>query len=139
MSTNIDAEKSYSPATVTKPEGTAYIERDITVYKSDGWTNTLAGLPLATADGQKIYYYVEEVGGTGYQAIDYSTNAVELNADSAKVVTVTNQGNGEVSYTLPEAGGEGTALYIITGSGIMLGCVMYFIRNKRKAEADSLK
>ncbi len=128
---------TYSEYTPTLPQGTPVISKTLTVTK-DGttgkWSGTYDGLPL-TSGGQPIYYYVVERGSSAFTPIDYSKNGFVLEENKTSSVTVTNQSQEVDAYELPEAGGEGTTLYIITGSGLMLGAMVLFTVKKRKAQS----
>ena len=129
--------KTYEKYTPTLPSGTPVVSKTLTVTK-DGttgkWSATLDGLPL-TSGGQPVYYYVVERDSTAFTPIDYTKNGFVLEENKASSVTVTNQSQEVDAYELPEAGGEGTTLYIITGSGLMLGAMVLFTVKRRKAES----
>ncbi len=128
---------TYSEYTPTLPSGTPVVSKTLTVTKDDAtgkWSGTYDGLPL-TSGGQPVYYYVVERDSSAFTPIDYTKNGFVLEENKTSSVTVTNQSQDVDAYELPEAGGEGTTLYIITGSGLMLGAMVLFTVKKRKAES----
>lgn len=129
--------ESYAEYTPTLPSGTPVVSKTLTVTKDDAtgkWSATLDGLPL-TSGGQPVYYYVVERDSSAFTPIDYTKNGFVLEENKASSVTVTNQSQDVDAYELPEAGGEGTTLYIITGSGLMLGAMVLFTVKRRKAQS----
>jgi len=131
-----DLPDEFEKAAVALPDGAeCVVEKTLTVYKNEDWSGVLDGLRITTAEGDPIYYYVEETESGLFQAIDYSDNGFAVTEDQAVEMTVLNQPNeSPQKYSLPETGGSGKALFFISGAGLMLAAAIYFIINKRREQ-----
>lgn len=117
--------------------------KTITLKNSDGsnWQAIAQNLPAYDENGNKYYYWVEEVSVPGYTA-SYSFD--DGDGDTVYCINAANAGNAEAtikntptessSVIMPSTGGEGTTWYYITGMAIMLSSTAAYILIKRRRE-----
>ena len=91
-----------------------------TLNKGNNWKHEWTDLPAEGIDsnGNHVYYkyFVEEVSVEGY---DTSISASQT--ENGWLYTVENRKNKDESYTLPETGGPGGAMYTIGGLLLAVG------------------
>lgn len=121
-----DAKTAYGdPVTLTADSSTGKL--------SHSWDN----LPQSDADGNKLYYTVEEVSVTkdgkdirGDYTTTYSNNG---GIQSGQIVITNTKTNKPEEYSLPESGGSGTSRLIRIGLFMLFGGVILLRCRKRYA------
>ena len=111
----------------------------ITDSTASEWTKEITGLPVVDEEGNKYYYWVEEVNvPTGYSAsyLDNSIDAMEVaTLGNTPTVTITNTKVSE-SVELPTSGGTGTRIYYTVGGLLLLLSAAGYITMKRRRWSD---
>jgi len=107
--------------------------RSITLTLKNNWQGIFQGLPYKDADGNVIVYTVDEV----WTREKWSTVCGEMQTAPGSpptysvVITNTYHPGGP---ELPSTGSPARLLYMLCGSGIMLGSLVYGIGSRRKRE-----
>lgn len=101
----------------------------------NGWVYTFENLPLVDSDGNRVVYTVEEAFISEDWAVSYGNVISSGGSNPTYTVHVTNtyQTGGPV---LPATGTAARLYFVLCGSGIMLGTLVYgfALRRKRKRE-----
>lgn len=106
----------------------------LTVAGGENWSAEYSGLPLTDSDGKKYYYYITEEIPVGYIS-EAEVQPKSLDKDNIVEFTAVNKLNMAV---MPETGGTGTMLFVITGLLIMgTAAYIYVVNQKNKAEMNS--
>ncbi len=107
--------------------------RSITLNLKNGWQGTFQGLPYADDNGNVIVYTVVEVWGQPRWSTDYG--GIQTSGGSppaySTVITNTYHPGGPI---LPSTGSAARLIYVLCGSGILLGTLIYGIGSRRKRE-----
>ena len=107
--------------------------RNITLNLKNNWKGSFLGLPYKDDNGNVITYTVVE----NWQASNWSTNYGEIVSSGGSpptystVITNTFSLGGPM---LPSTGSAARLSYVLCGSGIMLGSLVYAIGSRRKRE-----
>ena len=107
--------------------------RSITLNLKNGWQGVFQGLPYADENGNVIAYTVEEV----WEKEKWSTHYGPINVIAGEPNTYTTVITNTYHPGGPELPATGTAarmLYMLCGSGILLGTLVYGIGSRRKRE-----
>lgn len=106
--------------------------RTIILSLKNGWKDVFKGLPYEDEKGQKIQYSVKEIL-TDDKWVDGYGNVVTLNGSPPQYsVEVTN--TYRAGELLPSTGSAARIVYILCGSGIMMGSLIYGIWFRRRQE-----
>ncbi len=107
--------------------------RSITLNLKNGWQGVFRGLPYEDADGTVIIYTVKEVHTGNKWSVKYGDIIATGSSPPNYSVTVTNtyRTGGPL---LPTTGSSARIMYMLCGTGIMLGSLIYGIRFRRKRE-----
>ena len=107
--------------------------RSITLTLKNNWQGIFQGLPYKDDNGNVIVYTVDEV----WEKEKWSTTYGEMQSTggspptySVVIINTYHPGGPE----LPSTGSPARLLYILCGSGIMLGSLAYGIGSRRKRE-----
>ncbi len=107
--------------------------RSITLNLKNNWKGSFQGLPYRDDSGNVIRYSVEEVWQKSMWTSHYGPIQVSDGAPPTYSTTITNTyhpGGPE----LPSTGSPARLMYILCGSGILLGSLVYGIGTRRKRE-----
>lgn len=106
--------------------------RTVTLTLKNGWTDTFMGLPYVDDGGNIIEYTVEESWETQDWIAIYG-EVVTVDADTPTYeTTVTNVYRWGSGVELPETGGTGNLIYILCGTALAAGPLVYGFRQRRK-------
>ena len=107
--------------------------RTVTLNLKNGWTSVFRGLPYTDTDGNVISYTVKEVLTSNNWTVTYGDIISTGSSPPNYSVTVTNtyRTGGPV---LPSTGSSARLMYILCGSAIMLGSLIYGIWLRRRYE-----
>ncbi len=123
----------------------------VTLTNTDNFEAILSDLDVYDADGNKYYYWAQEVAVTyngatvsgftpSYSFTDQDSDTTySINAEKAEgaVITVRNTKDESVSAEMPESGGSGTAPYTATGIMLISMAGIYFLVKRRREESDA--
>ena len=107
--------------------------RSMTLNLKNGWQGVFQGLPYKDDNGNVIVYTVEEV----WDKKDWTTTYGEIQTVDGTpptysvVITNSYEPGGPM---LPTTGTAARLMYVLCGSGIMLGALVYGIGSRRKRE-----
>ncbi len=107
--------------------------RSVTLNLKNGWQGSFLGLPYTDASGNVIVYTVEESWQREGWTTQYGPVLTSGGSPPTYSVNITNTyypGGPE----LPATGSAARMLYVLCGSGIMLGTLVYGIVSRRKRE-----
>ena len=126
------------------PEG-KILYTTITLTSADlanGNWEKIVNLPIEDENGQKYYYYIEEVtvndvvngNGGKYMPIKYEGQGVTLNEVGSETpeISVTNRLTQTIQGQLPSTGGSGVKTYYYFGGALMLLGIAGFTGLKRR-------
>ena len=109
---------------------------------ANGNWEKIVNLPIEDGNGQKYYYYIEEVtvndvvngNGGKYMPIKYEGQGVTLNEVGSETpeISVTNRLTQTIQGQLPSTGGSGVTTYYYLGGVIMLLSIAGFTGLKRR-------
>lgn len=107
--------------------------RMVTLNLKNGWTDVFRGLPYTDTNGNVISYTVQEIPLGNNWVVTYGDIITTGSSPPNYSVTVTNtyRTGGPV---LPSTGSPARLMYILCGTGIMLGSLIYGIRLRRRYE-----
>lgn len=107
--------------------------RSLTLNLKNNWQGSFLGLPYADDNGNVIVYTVVEVWGQKNWSVEYG--GIETSEHSpptySTVITNSYHPGGPM---LPSTGSAARLLYILCGTGILLGTLVYGIGSRRKRE-----
>lgn len=107
-----------------------------TILATDGWKKKIENLPIVEIKNEERYlykYYIKEINSSGYE-VSYSPSALDGSSSenvSSGIITITNK----KIDTLPETGGTGSSIIMISGLTMIcfgLLCVVKKKLNYRK-------
>jgi len=107
--------------------------RSITLNLKNNWEGVFQGLPCQDDNGNVIQYTVDEI----WEKLHWSTSYGEIQSSGGSpptysvVITNTYHPGGPM---LPSTGSAARLIYMLCGSGIMLGSLVYGIGSRRKRE-----
>ena len=107
--------------------------RSLTLNLKNNWQGEFLGLPYKDDSGKVIEYTVDEV----WQKAHWTTSGGEVGSTGGSppvysaVITNTYHPNGP---SLPSTGSAARLMYVLCGSGMMLGSLVYGIGLRRKRE-----
>ena len=102
------------------------VRNPVRITAQDGWSYTWEDLPTTDADGNLLYYFVEEDPILGFTAT-YINNGI-----TGGTIDISNDCE---PYVLPETGGLGTKLFVGLGVVFMsLTAIVYIKINYKKLE-----
>ncbi len=120
------------------------------ITSASGWTASLDNLPLYDENGNRYYYYIQEVGsdntlitetggtvngnGVKYIPVDYINNGTPL-GDNPKIVLKNWQKPESSESTMPSTGGKGTEPYKVTGLLMACGAITILAVKRRRKKA----
>ena len=107
--------------------------RSVTLTLKNNWEGSFLGLPHTDSSGNVIQYSVEEIWAKERWSTNYGEIIATGNSPPIYSTTITNvyhPGGPE----LPATGSPARLLYVLCGSGIMLGALVYGIGSRRKRE-----
>jgi hypothetical protein len=98
--------------------------RTITLTLKNGWRGVFRGLPYEDADGNVIVYSVEEVINKDMWIVSYSEMTTTGGSPPNYSTTITNtyRTGGPI---LPTTGSAERLMYIVCGTSILLGTLIY--------------
>ncbi len=107
--------------------------RSLTLSLKNGWEGKFLGLPYKDADGNVIQYTVVENWGREHWTTTYGSVVVHQGAPPTYSLSITNEyiPGGPM---LPSTGSAARLMYVLCGSAIMLGTLVYGIGSRRKRE-----
>ena len=109
--------------------------RTVTLSLKNGWHSTFQGLPYEDEDGNVIVYTVEEVWKSKDWIPSYGEITTSGGSPPRYSTEITNRYRlGTGGPMLPSTGTAGRMMYILCGSSIMLGSLVYGIVSRRKRE-----
>ena len=102
----------------------------VTLNSTTGWSYNWTELPTGS-----LYTIVETtvMKGTTNMTANYAATYSTQTGVASGTITVTNQ----YLYALPETGGIGTGVFLISGAGLMLLAVVLFQMRRRTTQAES--
>ncbi len=107
--------------------------RSITLTLKNDWQGSFLGLPYTDDNGNVIIYTVVEVWGQPRWSTDYG--GIQASDGSpptySTIITNTYHPGGPI---LPSTGSAARLMYVLCGSSIMLGSLVYGIGSRRKRE-----
>ena len=107
--------------------------RSVTLNLKNNWQSSFLGLPYKDDDGNVIQYTVEEIWNQKYWTTTYGE--IQTSGDSPPTYsTVITNSYHKGGPELPATGTASRLLYMLCGSGIMLGSLVYGIGSRRKRE-----
>jgi ABC-type molybdate transport system substrate-binding protein len=107
--------------------------RTVTLTLKNNWQGTFLGLPYKDDNDQVIQYTVEEIWDKPRWTTEYGQIETSGGDPPTYSIVITNtyhSGGPE----LPSTGSAARLLYVLCGSGIMLGTLVYGIGARRKRE-----
>lgn len=119
--------------------------KTITLNAGNSWSDTVTNLPKFDANGNKYYYYIEEVTSTldnsipgknnvKYYPVKYEGNGLTLVGGDGTISVTNEKVESETpNYTMPSTGGTGTTWYYITGMALMFIPVVILVRRRKKS------
>lgn len=116
---------------VSEPDYTETAEKfgdPVTLNAEGDWSKVWNGLEKTDADGNSLYYTIEEITSVGSFITSYTNNDGIQNGE----IIITNTKEESSDYTLPETGGSGTIKYIMGGILLMLASVLLYIKQHIK-------
>ncbi|MBQ8881090.1 MAG: Cna B-type domain-containing protein [Oscillospiraceae bacterium] len=107
--------------------------RSVTLTLKNNWTGHFQGLPYTDKNGSVIRYTVEEVWKKDRWLTDYGEIHTSGSSPPTYSVTITNTyiTGGPM---LPATGSAARLMYVLCGSCILLGTLVYGIGSRRKRE-----
>ncbi len=108
--------------------------RTVTLSLKNGWTETFLGLPYENEDGSVIEYTVVESWDTEDWLARYSEIRRIPGEPGTYELTVTNVYRWGRGYELPQTGGDGVSMWVLSGAAIMLASLVSWciLRCRRK-------
>ena len=107
--------------------------RTVTLSLKNGWQAVFRGLPYTDSQGNVIQYTVKET----WDSVDWAATYGPITASGGTTpkysVTITNIYR-KTGPEMPSTGYAGRLLYILCGSGILLGALVYGMVARRKRE-----
>ncbi len=97
----------------------------ITLSAANTWIYHWEHLPHAIKKDNPYYYYVQEVNGPAGYEVQYRHNGISVGE-----ISIINM-KQEESFSLPETGGSGTALFEVLGGLLVLGAGFAFFNKKK--------
>ncbi len=107
--------------------------RSVTLTLKNGWQGIFQGLPYKDVSGNVIQYSVVEIWERYRWSVEYGPILTSGGSPPTYSTTITN------TYTpggpeLPATGSAARLLYVLCGTGIILGTLVYGIGSRRKRE-----
>ena len=107
--------------------------RSITLNLKNNWEGSFLGLPYADDSGNVIQYTVEEVWEKERWATTYGEITTKDGTPPTYSVTITNTYHAG-GPELPSTGSAVRMIYVLCGSTIIMGSLVYGIGSRRKRE-----
>ena len=107
--------------------------RTITLNLKNNWQGTFLGLPYTDTEGNVIVYTVQE----NWEQFRWSTHYGDIrtiNTTPVSYSTVITNSYYAGGPQLPSTGSSARIAYVLCGSGLMLGTLLYGIGSRRKRE-----
>ena len=105
----------------------------VTLTLKNNWQGMFQGLPYQDDNGNVIAYSVEEVWSQPMWTSQYG-DIVTTDGSPPTYSTVITNSYYEGGPELPSTGSAARMMYVLCGSGIMLGTLVYGIGSRRKRE-----
>ncbi len=135
------AELAADPGLPDEPEFYTTVTLTSADLANGNWEK-IVNLPIEDENGQKYYYYIEEVtvndvvngNGGKYMPIKYEGQGVTLNEVGSETpeISVTNRLTQTIQGQLPSTGGSGVKTYYYFGGALMLLGIAGFTGLKRR-------
>ena len=111
----------------------AYTGRTVTLTLKNSWTATFRGLPYEDSDGKPITYTVKEVQSSDTWIVSYG-EIIPLGSSPPNYSTTVTNTYRVGGPLLPSTGSNARLMYMLCGSSLMLGSLIYGILFRRKRE-----